>query len=158
MDWKVCRVCGKRKRALYFVVDNGRVDGRGTQCLECADASGAAWRERNREKLRAVNRSRRAAEVLREKASREKWTGRQKLLKAVASGRVVKPSRCEDCSMEKEARFLYGYHARGWSDPLDVVWLCPSCTGKRRRKHPRSDADLLSVVDPWAGEGGVSDA
>ena len=50
---------------------------------------------------------------------------------AVSSGRVKKPSTCQDCN---SSTLLEGHHPRGYEDPLDVEWLCKRCHGKRHKK------------------------
>lgn len=51
--------------------------------------------------------------------------------KAVRSGKLVRPEKCEECGKECKPG---AYHL----DPLkklDVLWLCYRCQGKRRRKY-----------------------
>lgn len=54
--------------------------------------------------------------------------------RAVRTGEIIKPLRCEKCGVEEE---LHGHHA-DYTKPLEVTWLCARC---HRQAHPeRSDA------------------
>ena len=68
-------------------------------------ASRRAWQQRNPE--------RRAAHIA--------------VGNAVRDGRLVKPTKCEDCGMETR---LQGHHD-DYSKPLSVTWLCVECHSRR---------------------------
>ncbi|AIW03513.1 endonuclease [Bacillus phage Moonbeam] len=55
-----------------------------------------------------------------------KQNARKKVLRAVKSGKLVKPSCCEDC---KQELFLEAHHI-DYNKPLDVQWLCKTCHEK----------------------------
>ena len=56
----------------------------------------------------------------------EKYRAGVAVMHAVQSGKLVKPSACEQCG--KEHYYINGHHTsyekKHW---LDVIWLCPSC-------------------------------
>lgn len=54
---------------------------------------------------------------------RLKQNARKKVLRAVQSGKLVKPSCCEDCS---QAVALEAHH-KDYHKPLEVKWLCKEC-------------------------------
>lgn len=58
---------------------------------------------------------------------------------AVARGDIVKPKLCELC--EKERRL--DSHHEDYSKPLQVVWLCGGCHGKR---HSASNDDIKKKI------------
>jgi len=48
--------------------------------------------------------------------------------KAVRSGKLVRPDRCDGCGLERRLEA----HHEDYSKPLEVRWLCRSC---HRRRH-----------------------
>jgi hypothetical protein len=52
-----------------------------------------------------------------------KQNARKKVLRAVKSGKIVKPTECEEC---KQELFLEAHH-EDYSKPLEVKWLCKTC-------------------------------
>lgn len=65
---------------------------------------------------------------------------------AIELGELTRPSACEECGASCPS--IYGHH-EDYGRPLDVIWMCPKCHGKRHRiiraqnRRPR-----LIVVDP----------
>lgn len=53
----------------------------------------------------------------------------------VRAGKITKPNNCADCGVVG-AR-LDGHH-EDYSKPLDVIWLCRPCHGKRHRKYDKN--------------------
>jgi hypothetical protein len=51
---------------------------------------------------------------------------------AVYRGDIIKPVDCSDCG--KTGVEITGHHP-DYSKPLEVVWLCRKCHGKRHRKY-----------------------
>ena len=80
-------------------------------------------REKDIEKFRERDRNR-----IRPKD--EKYYARRKLQNAVKRGDIKKPIYCQDCGEEKK---LTAHH-EDYSKPLDVIWLCYRCHGKRHRQ------------------------
>lgn len=59
---------------------------------------------------------------------------------AIKSGRLVRPSSCEECGrepplMRSGVTGICGHHA-DYSKPLSVEWLCRSCHLRRHRRKP----------------------
>lgn len=52
-----------------------------------------------------------------------KQNARKKVLRAVQSGKLVKPNLCEVCRKEK---FVEAHH-EDYNKPLEVKWLCKEC-------------------------------
>lgn len=55
--------------------------------------------------------------------NRLKHNARKKVLRAIQSGKLVRPSNCENC-MEKS--FCEAHH-NDYTKPLEVIWLCKTC-------------------------------
>jgi rubredoxin len=47
--------------------------------------------------------------------------------------RITKPALCEHCKAPPKKGQIGGYHWHGYSNPLDVKWLCPRCQGMARK-------------------------
>lgn len=73
--------------------------------------------------------------------TRQRLRAQYAVLCAVRDGRLVRPSRCEDCraAAPQQVRRIEAHHHRGYAarHRLDVRWLCPKCHGRTRR-HPAS--------------------
>ena len=50
----------------------------------------------------------------------------RKLQKAVAAGKVKKPTRCQRCKRKVAKTQLQGHH-HDYRKPFDVDWLCQAC-------------------------------
>lgn len=48
------------------------------------------------------------------------------LERVVASGKVIKPERCQRCAALTPKENLHGHH-NDYTKPLAVEWLCPQC-------------------------------
>lgn len=96
------------------------------------------WRANNRDKALEANRrySEANPEKLREatrrwrEANRDKQRAHDAVARALKSGRLQKPERCESCG---EATLLNGHH-EDYGKALDVQWLCHDCHARRHRK------------------------
>ena len=63
--------------------------------------------------------------------------------KAVADGRLWRPSKCSKCRKKGK---IHGHH-RDYTKPLDVVWLCPRCHGAEH-KGTRKPREPLQIEAP----------
>lgn len=54
---------------------------------------------------------------------RKETLARAKVNYAVKVGKLVKPSSCEVCAMERKVE---GHHP-DYNKPLQVIWVCPPC-------------------------------
>jgi len=84
-------------------------------------------RHPERERLRARRRNL----VYGKYGSPEVHKARYLLRMAVTHGKVVKPSKCEECGARGR---IHGHH-EDYSKPLSVEWLCAACHGIRHRKY-----------------------
>lgn len=97
-----------------------------------------AYKERHRQyyaewyKKNGRNRSGNYGEIILE--WQQEHPGRMnvynKVYRAVKNGRIIKPSKCNDCHQENR---LLAHH-EDYSKPLEVIWLCHSCHKIRHSK------------------------
>lgn len=59
------------------------------------------------------------------------------LNRAVADGRIVKPTKCEECGKQTGSGALDGLHGhhRDYKKPLEVQWLCRKCHMNKHRQY-----------------------
>lgn len=56
---------------------------------------------------------------------------------ALKRGRMVKGATCEKCTKSPHSNHMHAHH-EDYDKPLDVVWLCSSCHGKRHGEINRA--------------------
>jgi hypothetical protein len=89
-------------------------------------------------KRRALQAAKKAAQrKRRQKCKNEKDRVRHAVAAAVRSGRLIKPSKCQNGHAVESPTDLHGHH-RDYSKPLEVEWLCRKCHGKKHRSRKRS--------------------
>jgi hypothetical protein len=114
------------------------------RCIKCDNAASKAYREANRERLKAYDSERIALphrvleknryraehpEIYRKirkawiKRNPEKRGAQEKLRDAVARGKIVKPESCQRCGSQGR---IHAHHA-DYAKPLEVEWLCHRC-------------------------------
>ena len=123
---KTCPKCKQEKPLSEFYKNRSRKDGLQAWCKDCFRGYQRAYcrTERGRENhLRADRKADRKRRLL----YPEKTKARRALQYAVKSGRLIRPTICEDCFQE---RFVYGHHEDYINKPLEVKWLCGDCHGK----------------------------
>jgi len=62
---------------------------------------------------------------------RTRRNAHQKVRYAVKTGKLIRPSNCQDCSKKCKPQ---GHHHLGYDNPLEVVWLCQSCHNIRHQQ------------------------
>lgn len=127
---RTCKKCSAEKHISEF--EQFRWECR--HCRGIKREKNRAARYRYQKQPRSEHRKKYHAEYMAEyRTSPEekiKGAARQKLIAAVASGQIVRPSTCSRC--EATAK-IHGHHS-DYSKPLDVIWLCPSCHGAEHRR------------------------
>lgn len=152
---KKCFKCGEIKELFDFYKHPKMADGHVNKCKECNKKD---VRENRLDKIhyytqydkfRFVNDPSRkerndkyAAENIGKstavknaylKRNPEKHEAHGILQRAVRSGKVVKPEKCERCGIvPPKARLLHGHH-HDYSKPLDVEWICIWCHADEHR-------------------------
>lgn len=113
---KTCRGCGETKPLSEFYRKPDMKDGLAGACKICAKA---AQKKRRPDHLKA-NRQWRLKHPL-------KYIAHYAIKQAVRYGRIIPPIICQHCF----SRTKLEAHHEDYNRPLDVVWLCAPCHGKR---------------------------
>lgn len=119
--------CSKCKATdVKLTPQNKRINKNGNivrymNCLPC-------WRERQKEKY--SNNKVKYRQYCYDSIARhkEKQQARNKLHYAPKTGRVYKPTVCQECRIKPDK--LEGHH-NDYTKPLEVEWLCTSCHNKK---------------------------
>lgn len=122
VESKRCKGCKIEKSAAEFNKDRTRPDGLNSRCRPCHRKAVSESAKRHPETKRR-NQRRWAA------ANREKVSAHWAVDQALKSGRLRKPSNCEECGTETAD--LHAHH-EDHTKPLSVDWLCPPC---HRARH-----------------------
>lgn len=142
---KACRKCSEKKPLDAFYKTSKKSGRRDSVCKECRKSVVLAKRHANIEHFREYDRGRgnRAnpgyVNSWRRK-SKIKEQAHNRVNRAVASGRLAKPSGCEQCG--DDLANIHAHHD-DYAKQLDVRWLCPSCHQQWHAKHGEAEnADL----------------
>jgi hypothetical protein len=126
---RACRQCGAR-----IVITERMKKARRYWCAVCVSASQHRWRLSNREYLKRVRREHAGDFNVWKKAWLERNPDKKRahiaMATAIASGRLVKPSHCENCAIIRVEA-----HHDDYSKPLSVRWLCRSCHKQADRER-----------------------
>jgi hypothetical protein len=132
---KACFKCDRCLPLTEFYKHPMMGDGHLGKCKECTRKDARENREKRREYYNEYDRQRSRTPERRKalRVSQEKWSeherARFRVHNAVARGKIVKPTECEDCGVTAR---LDGHH-EDYSKPLEVVWVCRRCHGLRHR-------------------------
>jgi hypothetical protein len=134
---KTCKTCLVTKDAAEFY-------SRGLECRVCTGArvkrnklanrayysfySASKGQPYRRRVDKEANRARSAKWYA---ANKHKRAAHDKVSKALASGKLIKPASCQSCGIN--CGRLEGHHA-DYMKPLEVVWLCDPCHSAVHRK------------------------
>jgi hypothetical protein len=105
-DKKVCPDCDKEKPLMEFLVNTKF----GPRCHQCR-------MNRRRTYYRNYQRGERAT---------ERGQARKIVCIALKSGRLVRPTVCEQCGKRTSKQDIHAHHP-DYSKPLTIKWLCPEC-------------------------------
>lgn len=131
-----CSICGLERTIDEFVKDKRLKSGRRSYCIYCYRKWDNERYHRNKEKrLAEIKALRRIPEI---RARRQQWLNqyywkrRDKFLAmakvkyALRTGKLIRPSQCEECSKECKPQA----HHDDYNKPLEVRWLCQECHDK----------------------------
>ena len=119
---KTCTKCNETKPLDEFHRNAGSPDGRRANCQVCQNAQSMAFYHDNPEvKARVI-----AAATQRNLDNPMECRARQILNSAVRYGKITKPDTCSKCGA---GGMIHGHH-EDYAQPLDVIWVCPTCHGR----------------------------
>lgn len=130
---KRCFKCQQVKPLTDFYHHPRMADGHLNKCKLCTRVDSLIQRAKKDEHRLAYERQRAGTEIRRELrrrvtvAYRRKYPERTAAYNAVArairSGKMVRPERCQGCDQPAELKA----HHEDYRRPLDVIWLCARC-------------------------------
>ncbi len=127
MDEKECVHCGQVKDLGDFYKNKKAKDGLASWCRVCTDTFAAAYRKSHPERVKETQRQRH----IRWRAENpEKRRANKAVRRAIKSGKLVRPDKCEDCGGLPPIEA----HHDDYSKVLDVDWLCRRCHVGRHKK------------------------
>lgn len=143
---KRCSMCASVKSLSEFVAVRAAKTGASAACKPCYNRQSSERRSRAEYKPTQRALSRRLYWAKRSAGSAPlpprpiypqapkdplRVKARSQVNNAVQSGRLVKPSQCQQCGASGR---IDGHHYLGYGRPLDVLWLCTRCHGLEHRK------------------------
>ncbi len=151
---KKCFKCGDAKARTEFYRHPQMVDGLLGKCKECTKMDARTHRDANLGKILKYDRNRPNATARKADARRRyreristpegrarEWAAKKKyaigdrrachiiVCNAIRDGRL-KRMPCERCQAEEH---IHAHH-ENYTKPMDVIWLCRPCHGKRHRE------------------------
>lgn len=132
-----CKQCLTSKPMDEFYKAPKGIDGRDSVCKECRKAAVLARRHANIEHFRDYdrrrsNRSRPGYVKAWRTRSKIKEQAHNRVSRAVAAGRIIKPESCEQCGTDE--RSIHAHHD-DYAKQLDVRWLCAPCHQQWHAEH-----------------------
>lgn len=146
---KPCRCC-KQDLALYkFAKWATAKDGLRRDCIECISVGATKTQRTMTAEQKAADKQRRAKphRLAANRKAVANWSARnadavkakRKLLAAVKSGIVAKPSRCQ--AVDCKCRGSLQAHHPDYAFPLVVAWVCP---GHHRKIHAGVEVQIVT--------------
>lgn len=139
---KRCSVCFEMKTMEQYQVRRASKDGRTAACRLCLSIRDARRVDQPKRvaKRKEIAQKRRLSPELTaiENRCKHEWIEKNRIKRsahiavdnAVRDRILIKPDNCERCGVNDS---LHGHH-EDYTKPLDVIWLCRSCHGKRHRE------------------------
>lgn len=136
---KPCSGCGETKDYSEFYRRRTCSDGRYSLCKECQTAQNNAYYSANRAKVLKQQRDYAKRHPGKARGSARRYSNRNPekrragriVRSALRSGSLEKAGVCAGCG---KSLWLHAHH-EDYSRPVDVIWLCTRCHGKRHRKY-----------------------
>lgn len=155
MKEKKCFKCGKIKPLSDFYKHPQMADGHINKCKDCNKKDVQENYSKNIDHFKEYDKNR--AMLPHRVKAREEYqktdAGKESLYKStkkyrknnpekykahliinslIKSGKIIKPTECSMCG--KKSKLIHGHH-EDYNEPLDVIWVCPSCHYKIHHKY-----------------------
>ena len=155
MENKKCSRCKAIKDFGEFHKDRSRPDGLEYRCKACAAIHKRHKRLRHLEHYRAYDKKSyvryraknlekyRAREYAKDREHPERYKARQVVLRAIKSGKLIRPSTCEWCGSSSHR--IEATHG-DYSKPLIVIFLCSPCHSLRDGRTKWVDISAPTTV------------
>ena len=161
---KTCSRCKLTKPGSEFYPRRTTKDGLTSACATCMRIAGKANYAAHKDdyKRRAIERRRQmlAGELPKEVVEKHRksrasqharwsaaypWKAKASaaVRRAVASGRIVKPTACSECG---KCGLIHGHHD-DYEKPLVVRWLCPMCHSRVDAERIKLDSAMVRVAE-----------
>lgn len=108
---KECWGCKKILSFTRYGTDNATPSRRVSRCYDCFIPKKYKYRPR----------------LYRGKQPKHQEDAQLKVRRAVSSGKIKKPNKCQRCLKTFEKRKLGGHHYAGYDQPLKVIFVCHKC-------------------------------
>lgn len=140
---KRCCTCKIEKSVSDFYKDKRSKDGLKWQCKKCHCLTTVISRDEDKHRETNKNWMRRSKyatreevrerDMLRSRVRNKSWEAKARALanRAVELGFLVRPEVCPKCN---QSNLKVHAHHEDYNKPLEVIWLCSECHGKRHRK------------------------
>ena len=149
-----CTACHAKMAPSKFYTNDTK-SGRTSMCKDCLRARALAYREKNLDRCRAQERSRKqrpselSAARGRVQQYRRDYPERIKagaiVTSAIRNGTLRRPASCSNCGGEG---VRLDAHHFDYSAPLKVLWLCRPCHARLHQELRRAAADPGPERDP----------
>lgn len=126
-----CSICKIEKENSDFYIDRSRKGGIHHRCKDCSRIEYRARRVRNadgykKKDARYYQNNKEKIKSARREYAKENYhknLAREKVRRAVYSGKLTRPSNCSECGKD----CMPDAHHEDYSKPLEVIWLCREC-------------------------------
>lgn len=103
-------------------------------CKECTNSKRRDYYDKNLEMYALLAKQSKARNGY-TKSNTEYKPAHRKVRTALKNGSLVKSKSCQECN---KVGYLHAHHHNGYDNPLDVIWLCPSCHAGRHGRGPKA--------------------
>ena len=119
MKKKRCFKCGKEKNLNEFYPHKQMTDGHLGKCIECTKKDNKLHRESNPLPIYETR-------LRIHKKNPTHYNANKVIEAALIAGEITKLSYCQGCGRTEDEVVIHAHH-NNYQNPLDVIWVCPTC-------------------------------